>query len=58
MSGGNLQSKITYLTNHNKRFCGEIHASTLVDAKVKAGGSIYIYVQDKSIKKHCLRERS
>jgi hypothetical protein len=23
MSGGNLQSKITYLTNLNKRFCGK-----------------------------------
>jgi hypothetical protein len=29
------------------------YATTLVDAKVRAGGSIYIYgVQNKSIKKH------
>jgi hypothetical protein len=49
---------ITYLSNDNNVSAGnaEIYATTLVDAKVRAGGSIYIYgVQNKSIKKHFWR---
>jgi hypothetical protein len=49
---------ITHFSNDNKRFCrnAEIYATTLVDAKVRAGGSIYIYGSNKSIKKHFWRD--
>jgi hypothetical protein len=60
MTGGILKSKELHFSNDNKRFCrgnAEIYATTLVDAKVRAGGSIYIYgVQNKSIKKHFWRD--
>jgi hypothetical protein len=63
MTGGILKSKElhTSQTTINVSAGGnaEIYATTLVDAKVRAGGSIYIYgVQNKSIKKHCLEEAS
>jgi hypothetical protein len=32
----------------------EIHATTLVDAKVKAGGSIFIYGKPKQINKEVI----
>lgn len=58
MSGGNLQSKElhTSQTSINVSAGGnaEIHASTLVDAKVKAGGSIYIYGSPRQINKETL----
>ena len=58
MSGGILQSKElhTSQTSINVSAGGnaEIHASTLVDAKVKAGGSIYIYGSPKQINKETL----
>ncbi|SEA19661.1 Putative auto-transporter adhesin, head GIN domain [Flavobacterium gillisiae] len=58
MSGGNLQSKElhTSQTSINVSAGGnaEIHASSLVDAKVKAGGSIYIYGSPKQINKETL----
>jgi hypothetical protein len=49
----NLKSKELHVSNDNKRFCrgnAEIYATTLVDAKVRAGGSIYIYGSPKQIK--------
>jgi hypothetical protein len=53
MTGGNLNQRITYLTNLNKRFCGEIHASTLLTLKQKQEALFtFMEVQDKSIKKH------
>jgi hypothetical protein len=52
-SGGVLQAKdlISSQTTVNVSAGGkaEIHATTLVDAKVKAGGSIYIYGKPKQI---------
>lgn len=58
MSGGILQSKElhTSQTSINVSAGGnaEIHANTLVDAKVKAGGSIYIYGSPKQINKETL----
>jgi len=58
MSGGILQSKElhTSQTSINVSAGGnaEIHASSLVDAKVKAGGSIYIYGSPKQINKETL----
>lgn len=58
MSGGILQSKElhTSQTSINVSAGGnaEIHASILVDAKVKAGGSIYIYGSPKQINKETL----
>jgi hypothetical protein len=60
MTGGILKSKelhTSQTTNNVSAGNAEIYATTLVDAKVRAGGSIYIYgVQNKSIKKHCLEE--
>jgi hypothetical protein len=50
---------ITHFSNDNKRFCrgnAEIYATTLVDAKVRAGGSIYIYGSPKQINKETLLE--
>lgn len=58
MSGGILQSKElhTSQTSINVSAGGnaEIYASTLVDAKVKAGGSIYIYGSPRQINKETL----
>ncbi|NGY36697.1 DUF2807 domain-containing protein [Flavobacterium sp. XN-5] len=58
MSGGVLNSKElhTLQTTINVAAGGnaEIHATTLVDAKVKAGGSIYIYGSPKQINKETL----
>ena len=52
-SGGVLEAKdlISSQTTVNVSAGGkaEIHATTLVDAKVKAGGSIYIYGKPKQI---------
>ena len=57
-SGGVLNSKDlhTSQTTINVAAGGnaEIHATTLVDAKVKAGGSIYIYGSPKQINKETL----
>ena len=58
MSGGILKAKDleTSQTSINVSAGGnaEIHASTLVDAKVKAGGSIYIYGSPRQINKETL----
>lgn len=58
MSGGNLMSKElqTSQTTISVSAGGsaEINATTLVDAKVKAGGSIYIYGKPKQINKETL----
>ena len=58
MSGGVLNSKElhTSQTTINVSAGGkaEIYATTLVDAKVKAGGSVYIYGRPKQINKETL----
>ncbi|MFT5077409.1 MAG: hypothetical protein ACI9M9_002576 [Flavobacteriaceae bacterium] len=58
MSGGVLNSRdlITSQTSINVYAGGnaEINASTLVDAKVKAGGSVYIYGKPRQINKETL----
>ena len=57
-SGGVLEAKdlISSQTTINVAAGGkaEIHATTLVDAKVKAGGSIYIYGKPKQINQETL----
>lgn len=58
MTGGILESKdlITSQTSINVSAGGnaEVYATTLVDAKVKAGGSVYIYGAPKQINKETL----
>jgi tetrahydromethanopterin S-methyltransferase subunit G len=58
MSGGVLKSRelSTSQTSINVSAGGnaEINASTLVDAKVKAGGSVYIYGKPRQINKETL----
>jgi hypothetical protein len=58
MSGGVLKSRelITSQTSINVYAGGnaEINATTLVDAKVKAGGSVYIYGKPRQINKETL----
>lgn len=57
-SGGSLKAKdlVTSQTTINISAGGnaEINATTLVDAKVNAGGSIYIYGKPKQIKQQAL----
>ncbi|TDE06803.1 head GIN domain-containing protein [Flavobacterium hiemivividum] len=58
MSGGVLNSKDLHTSQTTISVAAggnaEIHATTLVDAKVKAGGSIYIYGSPKQINKETL----
>lgn len=58
MSGGNLVSKELHTSQTTISVSAggsaEINATTLVDAKVKAGGSIYIYGKPKQINKETL----
>ncbi|PRZ26246.1 head GIN domain-containing protein [Flavobacterium granuli] len=58
MSGGNLASKELHTSQTTISVSAggsaEINATTLVDAKVKAGGSIYIYGKPKQINKETL----
>jgi hypothetical protein len=58
MTGGIEIKGITHFSNDNKFLQGnaEIYATTLVDAKVRAGGSIYIYGSPKQINKETLLE--
>jgi hypothetical protein len=58
MSGGILESRDLHSSqttiNVSAGGNAEIHASTLVDAKVKAGGFIYIYGNPKQINKETI----
>jgi hypothetical protein len=58
MSGGVLESRDLHSSqttiNVSAGGNAEIHASTLVDAKVKAGGFIYIYGNPKQINKETI----
>ncbi|MEZ7506354.1 head GIN domain-containing protein [Flavobacterium sp. Arc2] len=58
MSGGVLNSKDLYTSQTTISVSAggtaEIYATTLVDAKVRAGGSIYIYGSPKQINKETL----
>jgi hypothetical protein len=58
MTGGILNSKELYTSqttiNVSAGGNAEIYADTLVDAKVRAGGSIYIYGSPKQINKETL----
>jgi hypothetical protein len=58
LTGGILNSKELYTSQTTINIAAggnaEIHASTLVDAKIKAGGSIYIYGSPKQINKETL----
>jgi hypothetical protein len=62
MSGGNLQSKELHTSQTSINVSArnaEIHASTLLTLKLKQEAQFtFMEVQDKSIKKHCLVERS
>jgi hypothetical protein len=53
MTGGN-QRNYTSQTTISVSGNAEIYATTLVDAKVRAGGSIYIYGSPKQINKETL----
>jgi hypothetical protein len=53
LTGGILKSKELHTSNEMLQ---EIYATTLVDAKVRAGGSTFMGVQNKSIKKHFWRD--
>jgi hypothetical protein len=58
LTGGILNSKELYTSQTTINIAAggnaEIRASTLVDAKIKAGGSIYIYGSPKQINKETL----
>jgi hypothetical protein len=58
MSGGVLESRHLHSTQTTISVSAggnaEIYASTLVDAKVKAGGSIYVYGNPKQINKETI----